>query len=89
MFKRLHISYVQKQLYTYSNATYLKHLALSLGLKGYYHQNQQQIEIEVEGKNNSINEFLNFIEKDEDIEELFIQSLDELKGFETFTINMI
>lgn len=43
---------------------FIKQKALELGLKGFCHLNDKnQIEVEVEGKSKSIDEFLHFVQK--------------------------
>lgn len=64
--------------------------ALELGLKGYLRVNEQkQLEIEVEGKNNSIEEFLRFIEIGENFQLTHIQTYKHLKGYTKLEFDIV
>lgn len=88
MAKRLYIL-CQGNLLNSNHRYLIKHKALELSLKGYLTVNQQnQMEIEVEGKNSSIEEFVRFIEKG--VHSPFeIEIYDDLKGYTKMNINIV
>lgn len=64
----------------------IKQMAMNLGLKGYCHQNEKnQMEIEVEGKEHSIEEFLQFIQKGIQVQQestgFSIEMFHDVKGY--------
>ena len=73
---------------------FIKQRALELGLKGYCKVNQQkQIEVEIEGKTNSIDEFLRFVEKGISLQaesnSFTVEMFDDLKGYTTMGSDIV
>ncbi|SOC23878.1 acylphosphatase [Ureibacillus xyleni] len=73
---------------------FIKQKAINLGLKGFCKLNEQkQIEVEVEGKTNSVDEFLKFIEKGVSLQAnsnaFEIEIYDELKGYVTMESDIV
>ncbi|RUL53983.1 MULTISPECIES: acylphosphatase [Lysinibacillus] len=73
---------------------FIKQKAIVLGLKGFCKLNaKKQIEVEVEGKTNSIDEFLKFVEKgvspQADSNGFTVEIYDELKGYVTMESDIV
>lgn len=73
---------------------FIKQKAIELGLKGYCHiKNKNQIETEVEGKSNAIDEFLTFIEKgvslQADSNSFTVEIFNDLKGYATMESDLV
>lgn len=67
----------------------LKQKAEALGLKGYCRMNENNcLEIEVEGKNNSIDEFLRFLQKGP-FTFLSIEMSEHVKGYGNMEIDIV
>lgn len=93
MAKRLHIIFlgnVKDKGYRF----FIKQKAIELGLKGYCILNeQQQIEVEVEGKDKSIEEFLKFVQKGISLQNesnaFAIETFHDLKRFKTMQTDIV
>lgn len=73
---------------------FIKQKAIFLGLKGFCKLNEKkQIEVEVEGKTNSVDEFLKFVEKgvspQADSNGFTVEIYDELKGYVTMESDIV
>lgn len=88
MVKRFRITYFHENQRD-DKAIFIKQIALSLGLKGFYRKMNDTIQIEVEGKHNAIEEFLIWLQKDPGILSFTIETFDDLKGYSTMEINIV
>lgn len=90
MAKRAHImiNVAEKR---FGNRFFIQQKALELGLKGNFRINENdQLEIDVEGKNQSIDEFLHFIQKGENLKSsLSIKTFDDLQGYEKLNFELL
>lgn len=73
---------------------FIKQKAIELGLKGYCKINHHnQIELEIEGKTNSIDEFLKFVEKGVSLQaasnSFTVEIYDDLKGYNTMGSDIV
>lgn len=75
----------------FSNRFFIQQKALELGLNGNFRINENnQLEIDVEGKNQSIDEFLHFIQKGENLKSsLSIKTFDDLQGYEKLNFELM
>ncbi|RKQ18346.1 acylphosphatase [Ureibacillus endophyticus] len=86
MAKRTHIIFQSNPNET-GHRFFIKQKAIALGLKGFCGVNEQkQIEVEVEGKDSSIEEFLKFVQKGFSPS---IKICDELKGYVTMESDLL
>lgn len=73
---------------------FIKQKAIELGLKGYCKFNKdKQIELEIEGKSNSIDEFLKFVEKGVSLQansnSFQVEIFNDLKGYITMESDIV
>ncbi|MGE7666909.1 acylphosphatase [Ureibacillus composti] len=94
MAQRVHILLKMKIELTFQLTQSIHQKALQLGLKGFCSvPNKQNVEIEVEGKNRSIREFLHFLQKGyvESQQTCTYQKeiFEDIKGYTTFHSNLV
>lgn len=94
MAKRVHIIFFGDDVDGTGYRFFIKQKAITLGLKGFCKLNEKkQIEVEVEGKTNSIEEFLKFVEKgvslQSDSNAFTVEIYDNLKGYVTMESDII
>jgi len=92
--QRVHILLKMKIELTFQPTQCIHQKALQLGLKGFCTVlNKQHFEIEVEGKNSSIREFLHFLQKGYvESQQTFTyqkEIFEDIKGYTTFHSNLV
>ena len=93
MAKRVHILFfgdVEGTGYRF----FIQQKAMELGLKGFCQKTENgKIEVEVEGKTNAIDEFINFVQKGVSIQSnsnaFTVETFDNLKGYTTMKSELV